>query len=478
MTRVIEVPAHFDDRSFDSFAEGFGEWPPEEKLLFDARGTQWASPYGLIGLLTAGQALAEAKRERPLLTVPTSDEVKRYWARAGFFLQAAELFELHGKVPRSATTGPSDVLLDVTPVRASEDVHGVVDKISEGASRILHGELGLEMKATLRFSMALSEACQNIVEHAGTSGWVAVQAYTFRRRLGRRVVVIAVSDGGVGFRRSLESTHAKRFGERWGDGAALEAALIQGVSRFRDPGRGQGLAFIKRFLDQWEGKISIRSGTARLAIVPPWDEDVPLTDRLPVLPRLPGPDHHPRAERGEAMIQTIRIGHLLREAVAAPYRNLVTRPTGAAVRTRIEETLARSECLTALLDFSEIELVDLSCADEVVAKLLLAGRTACFVVLQGLREDHHEAIDHVLIHNRLAVTAVPPGSREPRLLGWVADDARRAFACIGERGPLSVADLSRMLGWLEARSRAALRDLALNRLVRPVGELYHPLPTA
>ena len=67
-------------------------------------------------------------------------------------------------------------------------------------ARILHGELGLEMKATLRFSMALSEACQNIVEHAGTSGWVAVQAYTWRRRLGRRVVVIAVSDSGIGFR--------------------------------------------------------------------------------------------------------------------------------------------------------------------------------------------------------------------------------------------------------------------------------------
>ena len=67
MTRVVEVPAHFDDRSFDQFAAGFGAWPPEEKLLIDARGAQWASPYGLIGMLTAGQALAEAKRERPLL---------------------------------------------------------------------------------------------------------------------------------------------------------------------------------------------------------------------------------------------------------------------------------------------------------------------------------------------------------------------------------------------------------------------------
>jgi hypothetical protein len=178
------------------------------------------------------------------------------------------------------------------------------------------------------------------------------------------------------------------------------------------------------------------------------------------------------------MIQTIRIGHLLREAVAAPYRNLVTRPTGAAVRTRIEETLARSNCLTAMLDFSEIELVDLSCADEVVAKLLLAGRNAYFFVLQGLREDHHEAIDHVLTHHRLAVAAVPPGSREPLLLGWVPTDAREAFACICERGPLAAADLARSLGWLDARSRDALRELTRHRLVRPVGDLFHPVPTA
>lgn len=284
MTRVVEVPAHFDDRSFDQFAQALGAWPPGERLLVDARAVQWASPYGLVGLLTAGQALAEARVERPLLTVPASEDVRRYWARIGFFEFAAELFEIHGKVPRATATGPSDVLLDVTPIRATEDVHQVVQKISENASRIIHGELGLEAKATMRFSMALSEACQNIVEHAGTGGWVAVQAYTFRRRLGRRVVVIAVSDAGVGFRQSLESTHARRFGERWGDGTALEAALIQGVSRFRDPGRGQGLQFIKRFLDQWQGKISIRSGTARLSIVPAWDEDVPLSEHLPFFP--------------------------------------------------------------------------------------------------------------------------------------------------------------------------------------------------
>ena len=178
------------------------------------------------------------------------------------------------------------------------------------------------------------------------------------------------------------------------------------------------------------------------------------------------------------MIQTIRIGLLLREAVAAPYRNLVTRPTGAAVRTRIEATLADSKCLTALLDFSDIELVDLSCADEVVAKLLLTVRTAYFVVLQGLREDHHEAIDHVLMHHRLAVAAVPPGSHCLRLLGWVPGDAREAFACISERGPLDLGELAGGLGWSLDRSREAIGNLAMNRLVRPVGSLYYPLQTA
>src|SRR5436189_536422 len=95
---------------------------------------------------------------------------------------------------------------------------------------------------------------------------------------------MAVAYAGVCSLNALEPTHSKRFGARWGDAAALEAALIQGVSRFRDPGRGQGLAGIRRYLARWDGKIAIRSGTARIAIVPPWDEDVPLKDGLPLFP--------------------------------------------------------------------------------------------------------------------------------------------------------------------------------------------------
>src|SRR3989454_10360491 len=57
--------------------------------------------------------------ERPLLTAPTHADVLTYWTRAGFFREAAELFEIHGKVPRVKAAEESDVLLPVTPVRAA-----------------------------------------------------------------------------------------------------------------------------------------------------------------------------------------------------------------------------------------------------------------------------------------------------------------------------------------------------------------------
>ena len=282
--RVITLPGSLDDRTLDALAGDLGEWPPTEGLLFDARASHWASPYGLTALLTLGQAIGEAKLPPPRFTVPESEEVRSYWARIGFFHAAAEHFELVGRVPRKNLDAPSDVLLPVTPVRAAEDVHHVVGRIQERAQRILSAELHLEAKATMGFAMTLSEACQNVVEHAGTGGWVAVQSYNYRKRLGRKVVVIAVSDAGIGFRRSLEATEARKVGERWGDGAALELAVLNNVSRFRESGRGQGLSGIRRYLGRWHGKLSIRSGTARVTVGTGWDDDVPLAERLPWFP--------------------------------------------------------------------------------------------------------------------------------------------------------------------------------------------------
>jgi anti-sigma regulatory factor (Ser/Thr protein kinase) len=269
---VITVPSSLDDLSFEQVLDQVSAHPPDATLLLDARRTRWATPYGLTALL----ALAQSREKRPTLTVPELDKTASYWATAGFFHHAESLYDLAGAYPKRPAGHHSNVLLGVTPVAKSDDVHSVVDRIQESAKTILTTQLNLDPKATLRFTMMLSELCQNIVEHAGQPGWVCVQTYTWTQRLGRKVAVIAVSDPGAGFRQSLESTPSFMPPSRWDDGAALEMAVIQGTSRFRDRGRGHGLAESRRYLRQWDGKLSVRSGTARIAISPDWDQDVPL----------------------------------------------------------------------------------------------------------------------------------------------------------------------------------------------------------
>ena len=280
MTSVITVPPSLDDHTFEQVVEQLASVPADAKLLVDARHTRWASPYGLTALLALGQTRAE----RPSFAVPDAEDTASYWARTGFFKHADEIFELHGSIPR-ARGGESSVLLEITPVVKSEDVHEVVGRIQQKAQQILSKELNIDAKATVGFAMTLSEVCQNIVEHAGRGGWVGVQTYTWRKRLAnRRVVVIAVCDAGLGFRQSLESAPGRVRSDRWDDAAALEEAVIRGVSRFRDPGRGQGLAGVRRYVGRWDGKVSVRSGTAKIAIVPSWDDDVPLLEKLAPFP--------------------------------------------------------------------------------------------------------------------------------------------------------------------------------------------------
>ncbi|HEX5436816.1 MAG TPA: ATP-binding protein [Gemmatimonadaceae bacterium] len=280
MTTVITLPPSLDDKSFEIVLERLAEVPQDDRVLLDARHTRWASPYGLTAMLT----LAQSREERPGLYAPESEETGSYWARTGFFTHAAEVFELHGHIPRTRGTGESSVLLEITPIAQVDDVHEVVGRIQQKSQAILVNELNIDVQATMGFAMTLSEACQNIVEHAGRGGWVAVQTYRWQKRLGRRVVVIAVCDAGIGFRASLEHAPGRQLSDRWDDGMALEEAVIRGVSRFRDPGRGQGLAGVRRYIGRWDGKLSVRSGTSRIAIVPSWDDDVPLEKQLPGFP--------------------------------------------------------------------------------------------------------------------------------------------------------------------------------------------------
>ena len=280
--KVIDLPGSLDFQSYDTLLAEASR-VDSGKVLFNGRHLRWVGPGGMVNLLAAGSVVRDRTGELPYLELAGVGDVKTYMSRMGFFRAAQGVFALPS-APVRRSRGASEVLLEITPVTINSDVHKVVDRVQRRAGAILSRTLGYPPTSVVQFSVILSEVCQNIIEHAEASGWVAAQSYNWSKRLGRHVVVIAVSDLGIGFRGSLSDEHSTRFADRWGDATALEAAFIHGLTRFPDSGRGQGIQQIRKQVRRWDGLISIRSGTARIADVPGWFDAPPMQEGLAAFP--------------------------------------------------------------------------------------------------------------------------------------------------------------------------------------------------
>jgi anti-sigma regulatory factor (Ser/Thr protein kinase) len=232
----------------------------------DLRQVGFIDPYGMLGILETGRYL-RSDREALSLLLPESDNVLKYLERMDFFKYAERYFTIVNKrqLPdKYLRSSYSDVLLEITPIQGSDDIHFIVGKVKKRSHVILKKHLHYNERAIHGFIVALSEVCQNIIEHSQNTGFVGIQKYRFQK-LNRNVVKIAVMDLGIGFRESL----AERITAK-DDLSAIESALIEGISRYEDRGRGHGLTGVKRFVSQWNGKLSIRSGSAKLSVIPDW----------------------------------------------------------------------------------------------------------------------------------------------------------------------------------------------------------------
>jgi hypothetical protein len=125
------------------------------------------------------------------------------------------------------------------------------------------------------------------------------------------------------------------------------------------------------------------------------------------------------------------LSSLVQRSVASLYSHLVTRPTGRALRMGIESQIGEigSACLS-VLDFTQVVVLDYSCADEAVAKLIqryqAADRPAdAYFVARGLGEQHRHPIEEVLVRHRLTLVAELAG--EFVLLGSTTELERAAW---------------------------------------------------
>lgn len=165
----------------------------------------------------------------------------------------------------------------------------------------------------------------------------------------------------------------------------------------------------------------------------------------------------------------IQLSTLVHRSVATLYSHLVTRQTGAAIRVGIERQIGEMDglCLS-VLDFAHVVVLDYSCADEIIAKLLRLYHAApaadgAYFLARTVGESHRETIDAVLRRHRLALAArLEDGS--PALLGAAAPMECDVWAALNRLGRASAGRVALEAGRPEPETAATLRALCARRV--------------
>lgn len=165
----------------------------------------------------------------------------------------------------------------------------------------------------------------------------------------------------------------------------------------------------------------------------------------------------------------------LKEELKNGSSDLVTRPSGQAIRNRIEKDIENEKDGTVIaLDFSKIGVIDYSCADEIVAKLisrLLSGEYGDkYIVLTGLNENQKENIEVALDRKELAVMAQMKNGKKI-LLGSLNNYLKQTLNLILKKGKITAKELSDAMKLEANTSGTRLLNLHKKRVVRRIEEI-------
>ena len=176
------------------------------------------------------------------------------------------------------------------------------------------------------------------------------------------------------------------------------------------------------------------------------------------------------SEPGPLVPLRFDMSDMVRRSVATLYSHLVTRPTGQALRLGIEAQISElgAVCLT-VLDFTEVVVLDYSCADETLAKLIKRFQrddrpAEAYFLARGIDDRHRETIEAVLGRQGLAVAAeLADGERT--VLGELSGTEREVWRALDRLARGAAADIARDARTAEADALEALESLARHRVV-------------
>lgn len=169
------------------------------------------------------------------------------------------------------------------------------------------------------------------------------------------------------------------------------------------------------------------------------------------------------------------LSKLLKEELGNGSKDLVTRHSGQTIRERIEKDMGKEpEGAVVALDFSKIGIIDYSCADEIVTKLvsrLLAGEYGDkYIMLIGLNDNQKENIEVALERKDLAIM-VEMRDNNRVVLGNLNNYLKDTLDFIVKKKKATSKDLSDARKLEANTSGTRLLNLSKKRLVKRVEEL-------
>jgi hypothetical protein len=172
---------------------------------------------------------------------------------------------------------------------------------------------------------------------------------------------------------------------------------------------------------------------------------------------------------------TYNIHKLLKEELKNGSSDLVTRRSGQVMRERIERDIAEEQDGEVIaLDFSGIGIIDYSCSDEIVAKLVsrLLGNEYGdrYLLLTGLSDNQKENIEVALERKDLAVLA-DMGNGERVLLGNLNNYLRDTLGVIQKKKKITAKELSEIKKIESNTSGTRLLNLHKKKLVKKTDEV-------
>lgn len=393
---------------FCQFVERVEQLPEKSQVLLNMSEVHFAHPSGMAPLVAYIRHLTERGGQVDLV-LPEDDFLASYFMKAGW------IDGLEGSYLPLKIGGPKETYIPLVSYSSHEELNPIINEALRHFSRRFSFQKGV----LDGLEWALNEVADNVLIHSGGArGWLQLA-----QQPSKGLIEIVVVDCGRGILNSLREGHP----EIKDDEAAVQLAVEKGVTRNPNIGQGNGLAGTLRIAIAAEGYVNLYSGAGLLRYLQPSSDEsqgnrrgdqnnkngrlftqlapyfqgtvltltLPTTKEIDVANALWG-------RTTTSMFETEYVsesGHDIVYRVANEASGFGNRPSAMPLRYAVENLLRQFPNQKLIVDFSDVNLVSASFADEFIARLAKSLGIVTFfqrVSIVGMNDLVRRTMDAVI----------------------------------------------------------------------------------